>query len=47
LDEGDEDDDRRFSGKLLADIVQESKMAEEKAVRRFGLGTRRRWLAKL
>jgi hypothetical protein len=46
LDEGDGDGDRRFSGKLLGDIVKESKMAEEKAVRRFGLETRR-WLAVL
>ena len=42
MDDGDESGDRRFWGKLLGDIVKESKMAEEKAVRRFGLGIRRR-----
>jgi hypothetical protein len=46
LDDGDESGDRRFGGKLLGDIVKESKMAEEKVVRRFGLGGRR-WLAVL
>jgi hypothetical protein len=42
LDDGDESGDWRFLGKLLGDIVKESKVAEEKAVRRFGLGIRRR-----
>jgi hypothetical protein len=46
LDAGDDDGDRRFPRKFLADIVKESKMAEEKAVGRFGLG-KRRWLATL
>ena len=46
LDDGDESGDWRFLGKLLGDIVKESKVAEEKAVRRFGLGTKG-WLAVL
>jgi hypothetical protein len=46
LDDGDESGDRSFWGKLLGDIVKESKMTEEKAVRRFGLRGRR-WLAEL
>jgi hypothetical protein len=41
LDERDDGGNRRSLGKLLGGIVKESKMPEEKAVRRFGLGTRK------
>jgi hypothetical protein len=41
LDEGDDGRDWRFPGNLLGDIEKESKMPEEKAVRRFRLGRAR------
>ena len=40
LDAEDNGGDWRFSGKLLGDVHKEGKVPEEKAMRRFGLGTR-------